>query len=58
MNTTGPGNRASPTGTWYRCLSCTGWVFCAEGNHHPWCMVCVNDQFDWCDGRAEKPEDE
>jgi hypothetical protein len=45
------------SGTWYRCLSCSDWVFCATGNHHPWCMMCVNDQFDWNDGRDKRPDE-
>ena len=34
----------------YRCLSCGKLRICEKGNFHPWCLFCVNDQFDWATG--------
>jgi hypothetical protein len=34
----------------YRCLSCGQYRICEYGNHHPWCLRCMDDQFDWSSG--------
>lgn len=34
----------------YRCLSCSRFVIVEKGNYHPWCLRCMDDQFDWTNG--------
>lgn len=32
------------------CGSCGKWVIYEKGNHHPWCLGCMDDQLDWAGG--------
>lgn len=34
----------------YRCLTCRSREIVEKGNHHPWCLPCMDDRFDWANG--------
>lgn len=34
----------------YRCYSCGKFRICEKGNHHPWCLTCMDDEFDYAAG--------
>jgi hypothetical protein len=35
------------------CGSCGNFVIYKTGNHHPWCLHCMYDQFDWSGGYSD-----
>ena len=42
----------------YRCLCCGKLRIVKKGNHHPWCLLCMCDEFDWCNGYNDIPREE
>lgn len=54
MNTPAPTDIVSV----YRCSSCGRLRLVEKGNHHPWCLRCMDDQFDWADGHQDITREE
>jgi hypothetical protein len=42
----------------YRCTSCGKFRLVEQGNHHPWCISCPWDIFDWSNGYTEITREE
>ena len=42
----------------YPCCSCGKLVIVEKGNHHPWCLRCMDDEFDWASGHHDITREE
>ena len=42
----------------YPCCTCGQLVTVEDGNYHPWCLFCMNDQFHWNRGIHDLTKEE